>query len=98
MLNKKNISTENVSSLSCGYGYVVFDNVPESLVGRVLPIIEAMGLKDSQEKSVKELIRQTLYDVFYDKEPIYIDQKFHTVIRSKYWKLKTERSAVPMSA
>ncbi len=44
--------------------YMLPTYVLDNLVGRVLTIIEAMGLKDSQEKSAKDIIRQEIYYAF----------------------------------
>jgi hypothetical protein len=80
--NKKS----NQVDVNFGNGYAVYDSLPESLVGRVLPIIEAMGLKDSQEVAVKGMIRSTIYTVFYDEnKPVYLDRELHTLIRTRFY-------------
>lgn len=88
---KKNIP---VNSLSFGEGYVIFRDVPETIVGSILEIVEAIGLKDSQEKAVKDIIRQKIYSVFYDKDPVYIKSDLHSLLREKYWDLK-KKSNIP---
>jgi hypothetical protein len=94
-------NTPRVSSGSVGYaeGYVIFHDVPETLVGSILEIIEAIGLKDSQERAVKDIIRQKVYSIFYDRDPIYIKNDLHTMLREKYWahKKKATADGVPVS-
>lgn len=41
--------------------YVVYDGSVGNLEGRVLTIIESLGLKDSQEKAVKDLLRNEIW-------------------------------------
>jgi pantothenate synthetase len=85
MSNKK----LSLDSPRFGSGFAVYESVPESLVGRVLPIIEAMGLKDSQERAVKDMIRNTIYTVFFDEnKPVRLDEGLHSFIREKYYDKK----------
>ena len=44
-----------------GSGLVISSEVPDYLVGRVLTVVEALGLKESQEKSVKDILKNEIY-------------------------------------
>ena len=49
---------------SSGYGdaYIIKSDHPDYLVGRLLTVIEAIGLPEKQEKSLKDLIRFEIYN------------------------------------
>ena len=49
---------------SYGHGYIVQDGMPDYIVGRILTFIETLGLRESQEKSLKDLIRQDIWAQF----------------------------------
>lgn len=49
---------------SFGQGYVLEERAPNILVGRLLTLIEAIGLPESQEKSLKSLIQQEIWEGF----------------------------------
>ena len=46
---------------SKGNGYVIGGDNPDYLVGRLLTIIESIGLQDGQEKAVKSSVIQSTY-------------------------------------
>ena len=45
-------------------GYVCSDSSPDRINGQIYSIIEAIGLTEKQEKSIKGLIRQVVWDDF----------------------------------
>jgi hypothetical protein len=51
-----------------GCGILLNDSVPDYLVGKLLTLIESFGLKESQEKAAKDLIKQTVYNEFRDNQ------------------------------
>lgn len=63
-------------------GYIVVESQFQHLEGRLLTLVEALGLRESQEKSVKDLIRsevwQTLNPCFW------INGDEHTRLRETY--------------
>lgn len=95
----KKINMPSSSEVSYGQGYVIFQDVPEVLVGSILEILEAIGLKDSQERAVKDIVRQKIYSTFYDREPIYISSDLHSMLRRKHWDLKkkADQASVALS-
>ncbi len=68
---------------SRGYGLVISSESPEYLVGRILTIIEAFGLKDTQEKSAKDLLRKEVYDILSYDRNIGIPPKLHDELDRK---------------
>lgn len=85
-------------SAGWGYGYVFDAYVRDNLVGKLLTIVEALGLKDTQEKSVKDIVRNTIDLVFQDA--VYISSKRHSEIKEEYFKQKEEsiKNRTPMAA
>ena len=99
--NNKNlgvISEETVGFVNYGRGFAVYDSVPDSLVGRIMPIIEGMGLKESQEKAIKGIIKGTIYRVFFDENfPITLSDELHSLLRKKYYEKNSDQKSVPPS-
>lgn len=84
--------------LSWGHAYVVADNIQDRVFGRVFTIIEALGLSDKQEESLKGLVRGAVWNVFEDS--IFISPETHSKLREEYYK-KMDQARVagnPMSA
>ena len=86
-------------TVSWGYGWVVSENFPEQIIGKVLTLIEAMGLPERQEGSVKDLIRQVIWDRM-NEDGINIKPERHTAIREEYYEKKqdAQSKSIPMSA
>lgn len=72
--------------------------MPDRLNGQLFGIIEALGLTEKQEESVKGLIRRVVWDTFQDA--VYITPERHTAIREEYYEKHKEiyEQNVPMSA
>ena len=73
-----------MKELNVGYGsgYVITDEELRHLEGRLLTLIESIGLKDTQEKAVKDLIRN---EVWLLLSPCFvISGEDHTALRVKY--------------
>lgn len=65
-----------------GPGYVIPEDMPNNMVGRLCTLIDALGLKESQEKSLKDLIKQEVYKPFsgVDPECVWIPGQFNNEI------------------
>lgn len=74
----------------CGYGYVISEWVPNDIIGRILTLIEVIGLREEQEKSLKDLIRQVMWESI--DRAIFIKPERHQLIRDEYLKKKKEAS------
>lgn len=97
VMSKNNVNCTPASNVSWGYGYVVSADIQDRIVGHILEIIEAIGLPEKQETSVKSLIRDKVWKVF--ENAIFITDKRHTEIRELYYKLKSEnKGEFPMPA
>lgn len=59
---EKIFKSSDKRSTNYGGAYVIKGDHPDYLVGRLLTIIEAIGLLDKQEKSLKNLIRFEVYN------------------------------------
>lgn len=68
--------------------YLVNGYTVDHLVGRVLTLIETLGLKDSQEKAVKDLVRQEIWQPFNNDFAQYVSGDFAAVIRDTLYQVK----------
>lgn len=72
---------------SHGTALVIGSWIPDSLVGRVLEIIEAIGLPEKQETSIKNLVKDVIYaKTTEEKEAAFICSDLHNAIRKAYEK------------
>lgn len=76
--------------ISFGEGYVVQEGSPRYLQGRIFTIIEALGLKEIQEKSLKDLIQKEIWDEF--NSAVFINSSLNDEIRKCYEEIKNYKS------
>lgn len=76
------------TNFSYGWGYVTTQNTPNHIIGRVLTLVELLGLREEQEKSLKELVRQEVWNAFYDS--VSIPPSLNDSIRETYENFKKE--------
>jgi len=76
--------------------YVVDYKTPDRIAGKIFSVIEAMGLKDTQEEASKDIIRTIIWEIFNDS--VYISSDIHSEIREKvaedsrgYYRSRTEK-------
>ena len=84
-LSKKVMSKKSkVGEPTIGYGpaRVIYEQQVGYVEGRLLTIIEAIGLKETQEKSIKDLVRSEVWKVIEDS--IWISGEDHTKLRSEH--------------
>lgn len=91
----KNIIEEELPAVSWGNGYVITENSPEYLVGRILQIVEALGLPQKQEESVKGLIRENVYRELQEYG-VSIGRELNSAIRNKYFEKKQSLVGEPV--
>ena len=65
---------------SFGQGYVLEERAPRVIVGRLLTIIESIGLPQGQESSLKSLVEQEVWEGF-NRWGEMIDSKTHNEAR-----------------
>lgn len=85
------MSKKSENRLGMSYGYVLGDWARDLVIGRLLTLIEVMGLPEKQEESTKGLIRQIIYTTF--DEGIYIGTGLHT----KIWEAKNKAKETAMA-
>ena len=79
---EKSFKSSDERSIGCGSAYVISSNRPDRLVGRVLTIIEALGLPEKQENSLKDILRQEIYNELGLET--WISGSLHTIIKELY--------------
>jgi uncharacterized protein (DUF1499 family) len=87
---------EDTPRCSYGLGYVIDIDVPKVIIGKILTIIDVMGLTEKQNKSLKDLINQSVYGTINDYG-IVINSDKHTSLREEYYK-EESRLRVPTSS
>lgn len=77
---------------------MISQRTPDYLVGRICTLIETLGLRDSQEKAVKDLAKQEIYNLLAGLDRDYISPQLASVIRSVYLKALEEanKEGVPL--
>lgn len=74
-----------------GQAMLVAHDTAENLVGRVCMHIEALGLKDTQEKAIKDILKREIYSMFgYDHGARYVDENLNTTLRLMWEKMDEE--------
>lgn len=64
-MSKTVIKSSSNEQAGYGYGFVLNEGDKGFMEGRLLTFLESLGLKDSQEKAAKDLIRQEVSSWFY---------------------------------
>jgi hypothetical protein len=65
------------------YGYVVGEYFPKDMLGKLLTLVEVMGLTEKQEEAVKSEITQLIWGLF--EKAIYITPERYNEIREIYF-------------
>lgn len=79
---EKSFKSSDERNIGYGSAYVISSSRPDRLVGRVLTIIEALGLPDKQENSLKDILRQEIYNELGLET--WISGELHTIIKELY--------------
>lgn len=80
------------NKISYGSGYVVQEESPNHLIGRLLTLVETCGLKETQEKSLKDLIRQEVWSQFTsERGAVYINNSLNDEIQRVIYEIQVER-------
>lgn len=83
---------KNNPTVSYGFSYVIPENAPQYLVGRILTIVEALGLKETQEKSLKDLIREEIYKIQRNDEgTLWLTPELNNEIHRVYQEIEAEK-------
>lgn len=72
---------------------LISKHIPTSLTGRLLQLIETMGLPETQEKATKDTIKNIVYDTFgHDSSSEFIDEMLYAVLLDIIWQERSYRS------
>ena len=83
---------------SYGPGFVVSEELPNHLIGRILTLLDIAGLKDTQEKPLKDFIRQEVWNLFNPdgyRDTIWIPGQLHNEIQYAIEDIKEEIKTLP---
>ena len=64
-------------------GFVMFHETPKTIIGKIITLIEVLGLNPNQEKATKDLIKQAVWDTI-DNQCLFINAETHSKIRDDY--------------
>lgn len=73
---------KNEPMIGYGQAYVISPSAISALEGRLLTLVETMGLRESQENAVKSLVKTNLWNTF-SEHGLWIDSETHTDLRKK---------------
>lgn len=74
----------NEPSQSWGGGYALYQNSPDRINGKLYEIIEALGLSEKQELSIKSLVQKVIWDEFNDA--VCLSPGTHSELRNKWYR------------
>lgn len=66
-----------------GSGLLIFSEAPDRVVGKIMEIIEAMGISEKQEVSVKNLIKKVVYEELGYPQSIWINSEMNFKFRKE---------------
>ena len=98
-MSKNKVSSGNTNNMfGWGEGFAVSFSTPETLVGSILQIIEAVGLSSGQEVAVKELIKQKIYSI-WGENSTYLQSSLYSAIKHAKYEVKkaAEIGGTPVS-
>lgn len=67
----KSIKPDSSPAIGYASGYIVFDYNISRVEGKLLTLIEGLGLRDSQEKAIKDLTRDIVQSLYRETEYVY---------------------------
>ena len=88
------MSKKNVPAVGWADGRVMNSHAPENLEGRLLTLVESLGLNPTQEHAVKNIVSQTLWSWVMDFTE-WLDEKEHNEIRRKVAERKAKEPQPP---
>lgn len=100
MSMSKIIKSSSNEQVGYGYGFVLNEHDRGYIEGRLLTFLESLGLKDSQEKAAKDMLRQEVQSWFYPNA-LGISSEINTAVQNlvhrirKYQEEKDNRQPLP---
>ena len=94
-------SSSEGEQVGFAHGYIFMDWSRDYITGRILTLLESFGLKDSQEKAAKDILRQEIESWFH-REGTYLPDGLHTAVKNIMSRVEKEyqdkyKGQVPMS-
>lgn len=77
---------------SYGFGYVLHEYKRDYIMGRLCTILESFGMKDTQEKAAKDIVRQEVDAVFYGPDSLFIPGGLNTAIQNVVARIQQQRA------
>ncbi len=75
--------------------YMLERDASKRLVGRLYTLIESMGLKEKQEKAMKDIFSQEVWSVFNDfGDPLFLPPSFHLKVLNYNSQKERERMSL----
>jgi len=68
--------------------YAVQEEQINRLIGELLTIVDALGLRESQQKSAKDLVMQKVWSAFQSHD--YVDGRVLVLYRDIQWQIRDE--------
>lgn len=100
MSMSKQIKSSSNEQASYGWGFILGEGDKSFIEGRLLTFLESLGLKDSQEKAAKDILRQEVQSWFYPNA-LGISGEINTAVQNlvhrlrKHQEEKHKNSLVP---
>ncbi len=98
-MTKEKVTEGSVrETFSYGFAFVMPQHSVETIIGRVLTLVDTLGLNEKQDNAIKGLIKQAVRSAFEDG--IFIDPVRNDKIHEDYHKMIEESnlSKVPAKA
>ena len=85
------------SGFAYGSGLVMGSHSRNYILGKILTIIDSVGLQERQEKAIKDLISQAMFSE--DNNVVWINSELHTKIREADKRERSEatKNKTPMN-
>ena len=68
------------SKVGMGNGYVIPEHQVSSLIGKLLTLVETLGLQEKQENSFKDIVKQAIWGSVRDNKPV--DSELLTLVNN----------------
>ena len=68
------------SQVGIGNGYVIPEHQISNLIGKLLTLVETLGLQEKQENSFKDIIKQAVWSNVRDNKPV--DSELLTLVNN----------------
>lgn len=81
MSMSKQITATSSEQVGYGFAYVLNEYKKDYITGRLLTLVESLGLRDTQEKAFKDIIRDEINN-WFSGEAIFISGEINTALQN----------------